>query len=241
MASTFVQTGNVLTFTAPAGGVTAGLLYVIAGFVVIAQETAAAGADVDGHVCSVHDVPKTSAQAWVVGQDVYLDQTNHVADTDPAKGPRVGAVLAAAANPSSSGRVFFDANARGGARLEAVTKRLPAPTSLATAGAATLTAAQLLSGLIVRDCAGAARTDVLPTAAQLVAAIPNAQVGDMVRCTMINGSDAAEVITLQEGAGGGWDSNFVATKTIGQNQAREVIVRLTNVTASSEAYIVYLG
>jgi hypothetical protein len=113
-------------------------------------------------------------------------------------------------------------------------------TSINTAGAATYTAAQMLGGIIVRDCAGSGRTDTLPTAALMVAAIPGAAIGDTVRCYVVNGSDAAETITLAEGSGGAWDANqTAASRVIPQNSSKMVMVRLTNVTASSEAYVVY--
>jgi hypothetical protein len=114
-------------------------------------------------------------------------------------------------------------------------------TSDATAGARTYTAAEILGGIIVRDCAGAGRSDVLPTAALLVAAIPNATVGDVIECVIVNGSDAAETITLGAGSGGGFDTNqTTASRVIPQNTSKVLRIRLTNVTASSEAYVAYL-
>lgn len=239
MSNAFVQMGAVLTLTAPTGGVTVGKLYLVNGMLVTAQTTAAAGELFDGYTCGVLDVPKTSAQAWVVGQDVFLDTANAVADSDPAKGPRIGRVLAVAANPSATGRVFLCCEVT--TRMAQVIRGRGAPVSKNTAGNVTLTAAEILAGVIVADCAGAGRTYTLPTAALLVAAVPNAQVGDQIECTIINGSDAAEAITIGEGVGGTWDANFVAAKTIAQNVGKTVFLRLTNVTASAEAYVVYLA
>lgn len=132
-------------------------------------------------------------------------------------------------------------------RLDAVKENNPrgAPTSIATAGNVTYTAAQILSGVIVRDPAGAARTDTLPTAALLVAAMlqaasPGAVVGDRIRCLIVNGADAAETITLAAGTGGAFDANqTAASRVIPQNATKEIHIRLTNVTAASEAYVVY--
>lgn len=115
------------------------------------------------------------------------------------------------------------------------------PTTLATAGAETITAAQLLTGIIVRDCAGASRIDTLPTAALLVAAIPGCVAGDTIHCKYINGSDANEVITITEGAGGGFDTNqTAASRVIPQNISKNLQIRITVTTLSSEAYVVYL-
>jgi hypothetical protein len=110
-----------------------------------------------------------------------------------------------------------------------------------TAGAVTYTAAQCLAGFIVRDPNGAGRTDVLPTAALLVAAIPGVAVGDTVSVKVINGADAAETITIAAGAGGAFDTlQIAATRVIVQNASREVCIRITNVTPSSEAYVAYM-
>lgn len=115
-----------------------------------------------------------------------------------------------------------------------------AAASVNTAGAATYTAAQLVGGVIVRDPNGAGRTDTLDTAANLVAAVPGATVGDIIDVLIVNGADAAEAITLQAGAGGGFDANqTAASRVIAQNASKMVRIRLTNVTPASEAYVVY--
>lgn len=116
------------------------------------------------------------------------------------------------------------------------------PTSDATAGAVTYTIAQLLTGIIVRDPAGASRTDVLPTAALIVAGLTAPYVGQVIRCKLINGADAAETVSVNAGSGGAYDTNQVAaSRLVPQNSAREIIIRLTNVTAAAEAYVVYLA
>jgi len=113
-------------------------------------------------------------------------------------------------------------------------------TGVNTAGDVSYTAAQVLGGLIIRDCNGAARADTLPAAAALVAAIPGAAIGDTVRCYIVNGSDAAETITFTEGAGGSWASvQLAASRVLPQLASKTLHFRLTNVTAASEAYVVY--
>jgi hypothetical protein len=112
--------------------------------------------------------------------------------------------------------------------------------SIATAGNATLTIANLLTGRIIRDCAGGARTDTLPTAALIVAGISGAKVGDTIDCVITNGSDAAETLTLAAGAGGAFDANqTAASRVIPQNMQKTVSIRLTNVGSGTEAYVVY--
>jgi hypothetical protein len=108
-------------------------------------------------------------------------------------------------------------------------------TTDSTASAITLTAAQILGGLILRDPNGAGRSDVFPTAALLVAAIPGAQVGTSFEVDIRNTADAAETITMTAGTG----VTISGTATIAQNNTKRFRIRLTNVTAGSEAYTAY--
>lgn len=117
---------------------------------------------------------------------------------------------------------------------------VPTVTSLATAGNETYTAAQVLGGIIVRDCAGSGRTDTFPTAALLVAGMIQPKIGDTIAVYIVNGSDAAETITLAAGTGGGFDANqTAASRVIGQNTSKNVRIRLTGVASGSEAYVIY--
>jgi hypothetical protein len=116
------------------------------------------------------------------------------------------------------------------------------PVSNTTAGNVTYTADDLLSGLIVRDPNGLARTDTLPTAALLIAALqPDVEVGDIFRAAIVNGADAAEAITLGAGTGGTFPAaQTAASRVIPQNAGRELIIQITGVTAGAEAYTAYL-
>jgi hypothetical protein len=110
---------------------------------------------------------------------------------------------------------------------------------VATAGNATITAAQILTQNYVRDCAGASRTDTLDTAANIVAAMKNPKVGQELRLLVINGSDPiTEVLTLAAGAGGAFDTNQVAaSRIVGGGASKVVRIRITNV--GTPAYVVY--
>jgi len=113
-----------------------------------------------------------------------------------------------------------------------------APTSVATAGNATITAAQVLSGIYVRDCAGAGRTDTLPTAALLVAAMASPKIGDILTVHVVNGSDGAEALTIGAGTGGGFDTNQIAaSRVVAQNASKDIRIRITGV--ATPAYVVY--
>jgi hypothetical protein len=117
----------------------------------------------------------------------------------------------------------------------------PTPTSKATVGGITYTAAEILSNIIVRDCAGASRTDTLPTATLLIAALPGiARVGQLISVLMVNGSDAAETITIAAGTGGSFDPNQIAaSRVIPQNTSKRLHIRLTSVTGTV-TYRVYM-
>jgi hypothetical protein len=107
--------------------------------------------------------------------------------------------------------------------------------TITTAGAATLTTAQMLGGIILRDPAGAGRTDTTPTAAQLVAAIPGVKNGTTFRLMYRNTADAAETITIAGGTG----VTISGTATIAQNNSKSFLVRIDEVTSGSEAVTVY--
>lgn len=156
----------------------------------------------------------------------------------------LGAVPGVAGVVTASAAVVVDANKDVGTFRNLRTARVilsgGAPFSDATAGNITYTAAQLLTGIVVRDPNGASRSDVLPTAALLVAAIPGAAVGDTIEFLITNGADAAETITLTAGAGSTFDANqTAASRLIAQNSSKIVALRLTNVTPASEAYVIY--
>ena len=71
----FRQEAEVVTLTAPSGGVTAGLPYKIGSLVVVACITAAEGAQFTAIAAGVVSGPKTGSQAWTEGVKVYLDES----------------------------------------------------------------------------------------------------------------------------------------------------------------------
>ena len=73
--------------------------------------------------------------------------------------------------------------------------------TIVTAGAATYTAKDLLSGVILRDPTGASRTDVLPTCTLIAASFPGICSGSSLDFIIRNTADADEIITLTVGAG----------------------------------------
>lgn len=108
----------------------------------------------------------------------------------------------------------------------------------ATAGNITYSAAQVIGGFIVRDPGAGNRTDVFPTAALLVAALPGAAVGQGFDFTIINNAAGANTVTLTLGTGGTFGA-AARTHVIAQNDEQTYRFNLTNVTLGSEAYTVF--
>lgn len=107
------------------------------------------------------------------------------------------------------------------------------PETVTTAGAVTYTPAQLKTGFILRDPNGAGRSDLFPTAADLLAAVPGAVVGTTFRVTIRNTADAAETITMTTNTG----LTLSGTMTIAQNAQKDFLLTFTNVgTAAVTVY-----
>lgn len=112
---------------------------------------------------------------------------------------------------------------------------LMVPVSYATAGNLTYSVNDLFGQLISRDGNGGARTDTLPTAAALVAAIQGAMVGTSFEFDLKNITGTAVAITVAAGAGG----STSGTMTVAQSNIKTFCIVLTSVTIGSEAYTVY--
>jgi len=119
------------------------------------------------------------------------------------------------ANPHLSGVVVLD----GG-----LTTTPGEPTSIVNAGAGTYSAAAIASGCILRDCAGASRTDTIAAAASLISVLPLEQNGATHECIVVNVSDAAETITLAGATG------VTVTGAIAQGSALKLTFIRTSAT-----------
>jgi predicted RecA/RadA family phage recombinase len=76
MASNFNQPGDVLTLTAPSGGVVSGVGYVINGLFVVALNTAAQGEQFEGKRSGVFTMAKAThatTKAFAEGEVVFWD------------------------------------------------------------------------------------------------------------------------------------------------------------------------
>lgn len=147
-------------------------------------------------------------------------------------------------NPSGSAEDFQDSAMKIG---NPQIFNMPAPTSFA-AGPQTLTAAQVLNGIVISaGSAGAGATAItLPTAAVLAAGIRGFSsrgvvAGDTILFLLINGNSGAGALTMTSpGASVTFDTNQSgASQVVAQNSSKDVYLRFTNGAPGSEAYVVY--
>lgn len=109
----FKATGNSVEFTAPTGGVTAGLLYFIGNLAVVASVTALVGVKFVGVIAGIFSLVKTTGTAWTEGQPLYWDIAGAKASTDPSAGPYVGTSTAIAVSGAAVGNVKLKDQAGG--------------------------------------------------------------------------------------------------------------------------------
>lgn len=92
---TFVQEGDVLEFTAPSGGVTAGTGVKIGDLLVIPLDTVAQTLKFRGRRTGVVSHAKAGSQAWTEGAQVNWDDSAKVFTTVTTGKYRAGVALAA--------------------------------------------------------------------------------------------------------------------------------------------------
>lgn len=115
MSINFVQPGNVLEFTAPSGGVTAGVPVLINGLVVIPTASADAGDTFRGATQGVFTLSKTSLETWTVGQAAFWDAANAAVSNDPAVGHLpIGAITEAAGSSATTGSIRLNGESLSG-------------------------------------------------------------------------------------------------------------------------------
>lgn len=101
----FVQLGEVVTISAPAGGVNSGDPVLISALFGVATKSAPAGSPVELSMEGVFDLPKHSGDAFVIGDKVYFDATNKVVTSTAAGHAWVAVALAAAVGSATLARV----------------------------------------------------------------------------------------------------------------------------------------
>lgn len=110
----FQQPGDVVTLTAPVGGVTGGLGYQIGQLFVVAAATVAAGLPFEGEPVGVFQLVKIGAQAWTVGALIYWDAGNSRCTTVAAGNLLIGVCVEAVGNGAGEtlGKVRLNGYAR---------------------------------------------------------------------------------------------------------------------------------
>lgn len=101
----YVQEGCTLTLTAPYARSSGEGAQVGTALFGVAVADVASGAEGGFQTKGVFDMAKVSAQAWTVGDKIYWDNTAKLCTTVSTSNLLVGMAVAAAANPSSTGRV----------------------------------------------------------------------------------------------------------------------------------------
>lgn len=102
----FIQEGKTLGLIAPYA-LASGAGFQVGAIFAIASDAAAIGEEVQGVRHGVYTLPKTAAQAWTVGQKIYWDDTNKRCDSIGSVGLLIGAAVAVASNPSTTGSVML--------------------------------------------------------------------------------------------------------------------------------------
>lgn len=101
---TFIQHGDSITVPAPAGGTNSGEIYKVGAIIGVAATTELVGAPVVLKLDGVFGLTKISAQAWAVGDLIYMNTTSRALTNVSATGlVLVGVATDVAANPSATG------------------------------------------------------------------------------------------------------------------------------------------
>jgi predicted RecA/RadA family phage recombinase len=106
---TFVQTGSILTLTAPTGGVTGGLPAKVGSIVAVPVNSALEGEPFEGQVDGVHNLVKATGSAWAEGDAIYWDNTAKACTKTATSNTKIGVAVAAADSADVEGLVRLNA------------------------------------------------------------------------------------------------------------------------------------
>lgn len=99
----YVQPGDILTLTAPSGGVVSGTAYLIGAILVVAAVTAAESESFAAKTAGVFTLPKTTSEAWTEGAKLYWNNTTKKLTTTASGNTLVGVAASAAASADTTG------------------------------------------------------------------------------------------------------------------------------------------
>lgn len=105
---------------------------------------------------------------------------------------------------------------------------------LSTVGNESLTPELIIETLLIRDPSGAPRTDTLPTAVSIIAAIPNAVQGSTFEFTVLN-PDVTDSVTLAVNTG----TTIVGTAVVAAGTSQRFAGIVFDTTEESEAVAIY--
>jgi predicted RecA/RadA family phage recombinase len=110
MSRSYISGGDVVTLTAPSGGVVAGTCYLIGRLLVIAQSTVAQTLPFDGYVRGIVSVLKVGSQAWTEGANVYWDDSGKNFTTTATSNQYAGVALVAVGSGAgeTTGVILFN-------------------------------------------------------------------------------------------------------------------------------------
>lgn len=91
----YIQEGNVIQLTAPAGGVVSGVAYQIGQLLVVATASAPAGQKFSGETVGVFSLPKAAGSAWAEGDLLYWHSASSDLSTVATGGLLAGCAIEA--------------------------------------------------------------------------------------------------------------------------------------------------
>lgn len=200
--------------------------------------TASAPAQSINTATTVQNITSTSATAFTVGPNGTTNPAFSV-NANTASAATGLTVIAAAAGAgvaftviSSASNESMNLTPKGTGVVRAVGPFLKKATIGADPETGAISASNLLAdGIFTATGSG---TYTMPTAALLVAAIPNAKVGDSFDFVFYNSSGVT--LTLAAGVGG----TRLGLATVTTLLAKRVTFQISNVTAASEAYTFFI-
>ena len=113
MVQSYKQPGAILTLTAPYARATSGLGAKVGAIFGVSCDTVANGEEGQFETEGVHELLKTEAQAWAVGEIIYWNDSTKLCDNDSSVGMLIGVCTAVAANPTTSGELKLSGHGKG--------------------------------------------------------------------------------------------------------------------------------
>lgn len=107
----FVQPGNYVTVTAPAGGIASGDGVLVGHLFGVATTTAKEGEECEIATNGVYDLAKDTGEALTAGAPVYWNASAGEVTTTATDNLRIGTAVLAAATAAVTGRVLITGHA----------------------------------------------------------------------------------------------------------------------------------